>query len=85
MIDRVAARMRERVRRRMQRAATLSGAAEALRTEMVPLDRVHYEQILAAARVQVDDATWAAAWAEGRAMPLEQAVAYALAETARFP
>ncbi|CAA9304886.1 MAG: hypothetical protein AVDCRST_MAG93-4852 [uncultured Chloroflexia bacterium] len=27
---------------------------------------------------QLDEATWQTAWAEGRAMPLEQAIAYAL-------
>jgi hypothetical protein len=32
------------------------------------------------ARGQVDEAIWEAAWAEGRAMTLEQAIAYALEE-----
>jgi hypothetical protein len=65
-----------------RRAARLWGAAEALRSasgfRQPPADRVHDEPYLAAARTQLDDATWAVAWAEGRAMTTEQAVAYAL-------
>jgi len=34
------------------------------------------------ARAQLDETTWAAAWAEGRAMTLEQAITYALDEAA---
>ena len=34
--------------------------------------------IVATARAQLDEATWDATWAEGRAMSLEQAIAYAL-------
>ena len=41
--------------------------------------QVQYQREVAAARAVLDDATFAAAWAEGRAMTLEQAVAYALA------
>jgi hypothetical protein len=33
---------------------------------------------VAAARTQIDAPTFAAAWTEGRALPLEQAIAYAL-------
>jgi predicted ATPase/transcriptional regulator with XRE-family HTH domain len=65
-----------------ERATWLLGAAEALRESIgTPRWRVYqtsYERALAAARTQLDDAAWAAAWAKGRAMPLEQAVAYAL-------
>ena len=35
------------------------------------------ERDIAAARAKLDAATWEAAWADGRAMSLEQAVAYA--------
>ena len=35
---------------------------------------------IAAARAQLDDATFAAAWAAGRALSLEQAIDYALGE-----
>jgi hypothetical protein len=43
-----------------------------------PLDRAEYDCAIAAACIQLDDATFAAAWAAGRAMTLEQAIAYAL-------
>jgi lactam utilization protein B len=38
------------------------------------------ERDMTAARAQLDEATWAAAWAAGQAMTLEQAIAYALEE-----
>jgi len=38
-----------------------------------------WEGIVAQARTQLDEEAWAAAWAEGRAMSLEQAIAEALA------
>ena len=61
------------------RAARLYGAAAALRATigapLPPGDRPGHERHLAAARAGVDEAAWAAAWAEGAAMPLEQAVA----------
>ena len=37
-----------------------------------------YERHLAFAQMHLDEAAWQAAWAEGHAMTLEQAVAYAL-------
>ena len=64
------------------RAARLFGASDALReainAPMWPAERADYERNLAAARAQMDEATWQAAWAEGRAMTLEQAAACAL-------
>ena len=45
---------------------------------MFPVDRVKYDQILAAVRAQLDEATFNAAWEEGRKMTLEQAIEYAL-------
>jgi hypothetical protein len=63
------------------RAARLLGAAEALResigAQMHPSNLPTYERIVTTARALLDDATWAAEWAAGRALPLEQAVAYA--------
>jgi tetratricopeptide (TPR) repeat protein len=44
--------------------------------------RQHYDRTIAAIRAQLDDATFAAAWAEGQKMTLEQAIAEALAITA---
>jgi tetratricopeptide (TPR) repeat protein len=67
-----------------QRAAQLFGASQALRgVESVPWplgERIDYEQDLAAVRAQLDEATFALAWAAGQAMPLEQAIEYALSE-----
>ena len=64
------------------RAVRLFGAAAELRTVIgwprPPVDRSYYESLLAAARTQLDEATFATAWAEGRAMTLEQAIADAL-------
>jgi predicted ATPase/DNA-binding CsgD family transcriptional regulator len=41
-------------------------------------ERAYFGRHLAAARTQLDNTTWETAWAEGRAMTLEQAVEYAL-------
>ena len=64
------------------RSARLWGAAEALRESIgvpiPPVDRVMYEQALATSRARADERMFAAAWAEGRAMTLEQAIAAAL-------
>jgi non-specific serine/threonine protein kinase len=66
-----------------ERAARLFGAAEALREAMgsphlTTSDHRGYDQDVAALRAQLDEETFAAAWAEGRAMPLGQAIEYAL-------
>ncbi len=65
-------------------AARLFGAAEALREAIhAPLtgtNRVYYEQLVAIGRGQGDRASFAAAWAEGRAMADEQAISLAMAE-----
>ena len=64
------------------RAARLFGAADALREArglpLPPFVQPSYKQNLAAARAQIDEPAWGAAWATGRAMMLEQAIAYAL-------
>jgi non-specific serine/threonine protein kinase len=69
---------------RVVHAARLWGAEEALLEKLedavytyVP-DRVLHRSQVAAARSQLDEAAWTAAWTEGRAMSLEQAVEYAL-------
>ncbi len=73
-----------RVQGDLGRAARLFGAAEALRlaigVPLPPVDRAIYEHQVTAARAQIDAAAFAQAWEEGRAMPLEQAIAYALAK-----
>src|SRR5262249_39680077 len=66
----------------MARAARLLGAAEALREaigfDWGAADRPVHERTAAAVRSQLDEAAFAAAWAEGRAMSSEEAIAYAL-------
>ena len=66
-----------------ERAARLWGAAEGLRQTIgcrpAPATRATYERAMLAARAQLDDTTFAAAWAAGRALPLEQAITEALA------
>jgi predicted ATPase/class 3 adenylate cyclase len=60
-------------------AARLWGAAESLRERIdipqAPLERVYYEPAVAAARILLGEQAFSAAWAEGRAMTLEQVLA----------
>ena len=42
--------------------------------------RIAIDRTIAAVRERLDEAVFAAAWADGRALPLEQAIAYALEE-----
>jgi hypothetical protein len=66
----------------LTRAARLYGASEALsqsiHTRLLVFDHEQFERNVTALREQLDAAALNAAWAEGRAMTLEQAVAYAL-------
>jgi predicted ATPase/class 3 adenylate cyclase len=72
-----------------QRAATLFGAAEALRaaidTPMMPAERAEYDQAVTRLRGQMDADALGEAMAEGRVLSLEQAVAYALEDAAAAP
>jgi hypothetical protein len=43
-----------------------------------PEDRLAYDHTITTVRAQLDDVTFATAWAEGQAMTLEQAIAEAL-------
>jgi tetratricopeptide (TPR) repeat protein len=69
---------------RPERAATLWGAAELLRTRIgartAPAVRATYERAQAIARGQLDAETFAAAWAAGEHLSPEQAYSYALGE-----
>jgi len=47
---------------------------------MTHVHRREYERATTTVRAGLDTAAWDAAWAEGRAMTLEQAIAYALDE-----
>ena len=64
------------------RAARLFGAGEALRgavgASVLPFYRADYERGVAAARAGLDEQSFAAAWARGRSMTLDEAVGYAL-------
>ena len=66
-----------------ERAACLFGAVEALREvsgiQLSPLPPTDYARTLEGIRAHLDEATFAQAWEKGRAMPLEQAIAEALA------
>jgi tetratricopeptide (TPR) repeat protein len=68
-----------------EQATRLLGAAEALRkAQAIPLwpdEHGGYERTIAAARATLDEEAFAAAWAAGRAMTLEQVIAYALRES----
>jgi hypothetical protein len=71
-----------RIERPGLRARLLGAAATVLDTARMPMDqieRAHYEHMVAAVHTQLDEAAFAAAWYEGQAMSLEQAVACALA------
>ncbi|HET7091364.1 MAG TPA: BTAD domain-containing putative transcriptional regulator [Anaerolineae bacterium] len=64
------------------RAARLLGAAESLLNavagKLFPTDQADYDRAATALRSQMTEQTFAAAWAEGGAMTLEQAIDYAL-------
>jgi DNA-binding NarL/FixJ family response regulator len=64
-----------------ERTAQLLGAAEphldTLRGYMPLSDRADYDHTLAAVRAQLDEAAFTAAFAQGRTLPLDQAIAYA--------
>ena len=69
----------------LQRAARLLGAAESIRenlnSPMTATERVEYDQNVSSLRAQMEQSDFATAWAEGRAMTLEQAIEFALKET----
>jgi tetratricopeptide (TPR) repeat protein len=69
--------------RQPRRAAQLFGAASALFKSIgFPLEgttRIEFERNVAVARTQLGDAQWTVAWNDGQALPLDQAIALALA------
>jgi len=68
--------------RQLRRAVRLLAAMERYREQSgiirSPIDHPRYTQDVASTRAQLDEATFDAAWAEGRAMSLDQASAEAL-------
>jgi non-specific serine/threonine protein kinase len=73
------------VAQQYERAARLFGAANQLRDAVgyrsKPADQEFYDHHTATTRARLQEAAFAAAWAEGRAMTLDQAIDYALAES----
>ena len=61
----------------------IEGSTRLAHTDLLPFDRDQSERNPAALRTQLDPAAFDAAWAEGRAMTMEQAVAYALDDNSR--
>ena len=65
-----------------ERAAQLAGAnqalLEALGAQLEPTERAIYDAAVAAAQAALSGDQWATAWAAGQAMPLNEAVDYAL-------
>ncbi len=59
--------------------ATAEAALEEIGSSMQPSQNPHYETYVAEIRDQLGEDTFASAWAEGRAMRLEDAIASALA------
>jgi hypothetical protein len=63
------------------RAARLCGAARPCTRQwsfrLDPADRAQFDRTVAAARTQLDDATFTAAWAAGRSLTVEQVIAEA--------
>ena len=73
-----------------ERAARLFGAAEALReaigAPLPPVDRLEHERSVALARTQLPNNTsFATAWAAGRGLTLDAAIAEALDEASTGP
>jgi hypothetical protein len=71
-------------RAQLRRAVRLFGASDALiqaiDDALQYFDRVHVRRNVAALHARLDEATLSAEWAAGRAMTIEQAIAYALGE-----
>jgi tetratricopeptide (TPR) repeat protein len=72
----------------LDQAARWIGVADALReavqARMWPADQADYERHVAAVRAALGDTAYTAAWSQGRALPLEEAVPTALREAAQL-
>jgi hypothetical protein len=70
-----------------EQAGRLFGATETLRAALglrrEAVEQAHHDQRVAATRAALAKESFDAAWAEGRAMTLEQAIEYALADEAK--
>ena len=72
-------------RRAMRLGAAAAAISESSHSPLVPLFDALLREGLEAARAALDDEAYAAAWAEGRAMPLEESIAEAFAVEAGPP
>ena len=72
------------IQKRFERAVRLCGAAAALReasgVQLAAMDRADYEEQVATVRTALGQEAFTKLWDHGRAMTLEEAVAYALKE-----
>jgi non-specific serine/threonine protein kinase len=66
----------------LEKALRLFASAKTLRetigAPLEPIELTEYESILVSVGARVNETTWKRSWAEGCAMTLEQAIAYAL-------
>src|SRR5260370_1277650 len=71
----------------VRRVVRVFGAEDALLTPIsergLPDDRKGYDRNVAAIRTQLPEEVYTATWAEGQAMTMEQAIEYALTESAK--
>jgi len=65
-----------------QRAAQLFGSAQTILNStggvLAPADQMEYQQNLAVSKSNIDLSAWQTFWSIGEAMPIEEAIAYAL-------
>ena len=61
-------------------ALPLAISFKSMGVRLFPVDQLEVDHYIVALREQLDEETCTAAWAEGKAMTLEQAVAYALSD-----
>jgi DNA-binding CsgD family transcriptional regulator len=73
--------------RQAERSARLFGAGQSLMQSiggsLDPADRAEYDRSLAGARAHLDEAAWQKSYAEGQALTLDEAIAYARAAPAQ--
>jgi hypothetical protein len=74
------AKSREQARGRSETVCRCGGDMQSRWHHAFPLERATLDRNVAELRTKLLEGSFNAAWAEGRAMTLEQAVAYALAD-----
>ena len=66
---------------RLNSIGASEGVLASINARWWPTEQFAYDFIVATIHALLDDAAWEAAYAEGRTMTLDQAIAYALEET----